>query len=148
MKVNVNCNPQITETTVDISCCEQSKNITRLKEYIEDFDSTIRVKDGTSLSSLKIIDVYYFEAVDNKTFAYTSDRAYEVDKRLYELEAILDKRYFFRCSKSLIVNVSKIEALRPELTRNIRATLTNGEVVIISRRFASEFKKLINSSEE
>lgn len=148
MKVNVNCNPQITETTVDITCREQSKNITRLKEYIEDFDSTIRVKDGTSLSSLKIIDVYYFEAVDNKTFAYTSDRAYEVDKRLYELVAILDKRYFFRCSKSLIVNVSKIEALRPELTRNIRATLTNGEVVIISRRFASEFKKLINSSEE
>lgn len=148
MKVNVNTNPSVTETMVDISCREQDKNVTRLKKYIENFDSTLEAKNGNTILKLNIIDVFYFETVDNKTFAYTSTCAYEVDKRLYELEAILDKNYFFRCSKSLIVNVSKIDFVRPELTRNIRATLSNGEVVIISRRFAGEFKKLINSSEE
>ena len=31
-------------------------------------------------------DIYYFEAVDNHIFAYTAKEAYEVHKKLFELE--------------------------------------------------------------
>ena len=63
-----------------------------------------------------------------------------------ELEEMLDKRDFFRCSKSVIINISKIEKLKPEITRNILATLSNGEVIVVSRRYATELKKLIGIS--
>lgn len=147
MKVSVNENSSVSETTVEICCRETDTNVKRLRRYIEAFDSTLSVKDVSGVKKLQTVDVLYFEVVDNKTFAYTSNNTYEVSMRLYELETVLDKNYFFRCSKSLIVNISKIESLRPELTRNIRATLINGEVVMISRRFAGELKKLISSSE-
>jgi len=62
---------------------------------------------------------------------------------LYELESTLNDKDFFRCSKAIIVNVTKIEKLKPELTRNIMAGLCNGEVIVISRRYVKAFKKLI-----
>ena len=81
--------------------------------------------------------------MDKKTFLYTQGNVFLTDKRLYELESILDEKTFFRCSKSVIVNLEKIKSLRPEVTRNIRATLENGEIIVISRRYAAALKKLI-----
>ena len=46
-------------------------------------------------------------------------------------------------SKSVIVNLNKITKLKPEVTRNILATLTNGEVIVISRRNVKALKELI-----
>ena len=74
---------------------------------------------------------------------YTPGNVYETDKKLYELEEMLDGKTFFRCSKSVIVNLNKITKLKPEVTRNILATLTNGEVVVISRRNVKQLKALI-----
>jgi DNA-binding LytR/AlgR family response regulator len=65
------------------------------------------------------------------------------DKRLYELEDLLDKRDFFRCSKSTIIHLDKVVKLKPEITRNILATLTNGENIVVSRRYAGELKQLL-----
>jgi hypothetical protein len=69
--------------------------------------------------------------------------AHAVDAHVYELEEMLDGKTFFRCSKSVIVNLNKITKLKPEVTRNILATLTNGEVVVISRRNVKQLKALI-----
>ena len=55
----------------------------------------------------------------------------------------MDRRDFFRCSKSVILHLNKVQQLKPEITRNILATLVNGERVVISRRYAPELKKLL-----
>ena len=81
--------------------------------------------------------------IDKKTFIYLTGHVLQTERRLYELEEILDEKTFFRCSKSTIVNLDKIVRLRPEVTRNILATLTNGEVIVISRRYARALKDLI-----
>ena len=60
-----------------------------------------------------------------------------------QLEELLDRRDFFRCSKSVILHLNKVQQLKPEITRNILATLVNGERVVISRRYAPELKKLL-----
>ncbi|MBO4750539.1 MAG: LytTR family transcriptional regulator DNA-binding domain-containing protein, partial [Lachnospiraceae bacterium] len=73
----------------------------------------------------------------------TEGKVLLTEKRLYELEELLDKREFFRCSKSTILNLNKVVKLRPELNRNILATLTNGETIVVSRRYATELKTLI-----
>nr|MCR4649217.1 LytTR family transcriptional regulator [Lachnospiraceae bacterium] len=88
-------------------------------------------------------EIFYIESVDKKTFIYTREKVLMTDKRLYELEEILDGKEFFRCSKSVIINLKKIDKLKPEITRNILATLSNGEVVVVSRRYAAELKKLL-----
>ena len=74
---------------------------------------------------------------------YTTGHVLQTEKRLYELEELLDEKTFFRASKSVIVNLNKITKLKPEVTRNILATLTNGEVIVISRRNVKALKELI-----
>ena len=128
---------------VEIHCKELTDNVSRLKRHIENFGTGIKAsKDGETIM-LKLSAILYAESVDKKTFIYTESKVYETDKRLYELEEMLDKRDFFRCSKSVIINIGKIEKLKPEITRNILATLSNGEVIVVSRRYATELKKLI-----
>ena len=88
----------------------------------------------------------YFEKVDDKTFAYTDNNVIQVDMSLYSIEVMLDDDRYFRCSKSMIVNVSKVSKLKSLPSNRIDVTLTNGEHIIISRTYASNFRKLLKEN--
>ena len=130
-------------TAVEIHCREITPETERLAHYIERFDERIIGSANGQAHTIALEQILYIESVDKKTFLYTNGSVYETDKRLYELEEMLDEKTFFRCSKSVIVNLNKITKLKPEVTRNILATLTNGEVVMISRRNVKALKTLI-----
>ena len=87
-------------------------------------------------------DIFYFEAVDKKTFIYCERDVYESKLKLYELEELAMKD-FFRISKSVIVNLSKIKSLIPSFSGRVEAVLTNKEKVIISRQYVSELKEAL-----
>lgn len=88
-------------------------------------------------------EVLYFEKVDEKTFAYTDSDVIQLDMSLYSIEIMLDDARYFRCSKSMIVNVSKVSKLKSLPSNRIDVTLTNGEHIIISRTYASDFRRLL-----
>ena len=102
----------------------------RLTGYVED-----------KIVKLLPKEVYYFESVDNKVFAYTAKGTYEVHKKLYEIEAEYAHTDFLRISKSIIVNVAKIAYLKPIFNGRFEAKLKNEEKIIISRQYALELKK-------
>jgi len=91
------------------------------------------------------VELLYVETVDDKTFAYTKDRVIKLDLSLLRLEEILNDAKYFRCSKSMIVNISKVERLRSLPSNRIDAVMANGEHIIISRTYASDFRRLIRS---
>ena len=128
---------------VEIHCREVTAEVSKLKSHIDNYRSGITASDEDSTCIVALEDIFYIESVDKETYIYTKEKILSTDKRLYELEALLDDRNFFRCSKSVIINLSKVVKLKPEITRNILATLENGEVVIISRRYAGELKNIL-----
>ena len=130
-------------TAVEIHCREVTSEIERLERYIRRFDERIMASENGSSYNVAIEEILYIESVDKKTFLYTTGHVLQTEKRLYELEELLDEKTFFRCSKSVIVNLNRITKLKPEVTRNILATLTNGEVIVISRRYVRALKTLI-----
>lgn len=71
-------------------------------------------------------------------------QVYELKIKLYEFESLYGERRFFRCSKSVIVNLMKIEYMKPALNGRFIANLTNNENVIISRQYVNELKKKLN----
>lgn len=97
--------------------------------------SKLSAKKENELYLINSSDVLYFESVDNRTFLYTTDDVMEINQRLYELENILSEKDFVRISKSQIVNINKIQSLKPELNRTILATICNNEQFNISRRY-------------
>lgn len=84
--------------------------------------------------------IYYIESVDNRCFVYTKSACFEAKYRLYELEEMLDSR-FFRCSKSMICNVRKIASVKTEYNAKMSAFLLNGEHIVINRSYIKELKK-------
>ena len=62
-------------------------------------------------------DILFFETVDGKVCALTSDRMYTAHNKLFELENLLPSS-FVRISKSAIANVMKISSLSRELVGN------------------------------
>ena len=143
MRVEIINNQTTESVNVEIHCKDITDEVKRLKRHIDNFSTSISGTEDGNTYIVSPNDIFYIESVDKKTFIYTEDKVLSTDKRLYELEEILDNRDFFRCSKSVIININKVVKLKPEITRNILATLSNNEVVVISRRYATNLKKLL-----
>ncbi len=86
-------------------------------------------------------ELLYVESVEGKTFGYTELEVYRMNYTLQQLEVLLQREYFFRCSKSMIMNINKVAGLRSLSSNRIDATMENGEHIMISRTYASEFRK-------
>ncbi|MBP3610639.1 MAG: LytTR family transcriptional regulator DNA-binding domain-containing protein [Lachnospiraceae bacterium] len=129
---------------VVIKCRQADGQINRLKAHIQMFDNKIQAKQEDNYCLVNTMEVLYFESVDDRVFLYTEESVMEVRERLYELEESLPGQDFIRISKSQIVNINKIKALKPELNRTILATMCNGEQISISRKYVKEFRSMLS----
>lgn len=90
---------------------------------------------------LKPEEILYVESVDGKTFAYTKDAVCKIGFSLAKAEELLTGINFYRCSKSMIINIDCITGLKSLASNRIDATMENGEHILISRTYASEFRR-------
>jgi DNA-binding LytR/AlgR family response regulator len=72
---------------------------------------------------------------------YSKSLVYELKQKLYEIESRYGESDFFRASKSVIVNLSKIKYISPAYGGRFEACLDNGEKVVISRQYVPELRK-------
>lgn len=56
---------------------------------------------------------------------------------------MLKQKGFFRCSKSMVINIYRINKLKSMSGNRIDVTMDNGEHVIISRRYAKELRSTL-----
>ena len=98
------------------------------------------VRDGEALAMPDPAEVLYFESVDEHTFAYTQGRVYGVTQSLAAVAEACAARGFFRCSKSMAVNLRRITSLKGGDYGRIFATLENGEKILVSRRYAKALR--------
>ena len=140
MKVTFNKVSQTESESAVINAYDRSDAINTAIGLLENGEQIIVGYKDDEKVPCKISQIYYFEAVDDKCFAYTKDACLDMRCRLYEIEQNLDFR-FFRCSKSMICNLRKIRSVKTESNARMRAELLNGEVVVISRSYVKELKK-------
>lgn len=113
-------------------------------ERVYSFFSVERKLKGWKEDVLVIIELsklLYIESVDGRVFAYTEDDVFRMDYTLNRLEQILNDINFFRCSKSMIINIDKVDRLKSLPSNRIVATMCSGEQIMISRTYASDFRK-------
>lgn len=127
-----------------IKCKQVDSEVIRLKSHIELFDNKLSAKKDNELHFINSSEILYFDSVDNRTFLYTADDVMEINQRLYELENILSDKDFVRISKSQIVNINKIQSLKPELNRTILATMCNKEQLSISRKYVKTIRNILS----
>lgn len=141
LKITIEEIRELKETEITIKCTEISNEILQFINEYKVIDTKLWGVIDKQSYLLNPVDIYYIESIDNKVFAYTKNKVYEINQKLYVLENILPNKYFFRASKSMIINISKIVSIKSLFNSKIQANLDNDESVIISRSNVAIFKE-------
>ena len=128
---------------MEIRCHEVNEKIKEIITFVKSRQGQLTGVIEGKHYEVPVTDVYYVESVDDKVFIYGRTKVYETGQKLYELEGILREKYFLRVSKSLVLNLMKIKAIKPALNGRYSAILQSGEEVIISRKYVPELKKAL-----
>ncbi len=128
---------------VHIRYAQKDQMLGRLVRAVRSCEETLQAYDEGTERSLAVPDIYYFESVDKKTFAYCSKDVYRVDSRLYELQERFLRYGFVQVSKSCLLNINVLQSVRSLRNSRMEAVLANGERIGISRRFIPDLKKAI-----
>ena len=142
MKVTIENLPPGEEAEIIIRANTLSQRVMNLLHALQMENEKLMLyhEDG-SMSVLHPDSVYYFESVDNKVFAYGKSEVSELKQKLYELEQRFAGTDFIRISKSMILNLAKVERFAPSFSGRFEAILQNGEKVMISRQYVPALKK-------
>jgi len=144
VKVSIKKIARKEEEQVIIECTNVTPDIRDIEAYV--------LGKGTELSGItleqhirqfNLKDVYYFEALDEKVFAYTVGQVYEIKMRLYEVEKAYESYHFVRCSKSVVMNLMLLDSISPALSGRFFAHMKNGEKLMISRQYAPHIKQIV-----
>lgn len=140
MKITIQTDASVQETSINITCREITPELERLIEAFRLSDKKLSVKVKGEVHLIDLRQILYAETVERCTFIYTENGVFESALRLYELESMLAEHNFIRVNKSTLLNLNKIESLKSDIDRRIRVTLKNGYQLIISRSYAEDFK--------
>lgn len=143
MKIVIQTDSSIQETTLSITCKDITPELERLISVFRLADKKLSAKKNGEVHLIELKSVLYVESLERNTFIYTDDDVYESNYRLYELESMLGECNFVRVNKSTLLNLNKIKSIKSDIDRRIRVTLENGYQLIISRSYAEEFKSKI-----
>ena len=141
MKIEIDIDEKYPDTEVVIRANKLDSDVEKLVAMMRMVNMQIGVHKNDETYLLDVEKILYVEAVDRKTFVYTSEETYESDLKLYEMEQELLEREFFRISKQSIVNVRMIKSLKSDINRKIRITLKNDEQIVVSRLYSDELRR-------
>ncbi len=126
---------------VVIQCHEVNDDVKSIVHFVKSAGATLAGYIEERASQIALQDIFFLEAVNNRVFAYTMSKVYELKCKLYEFESQYESKGFFRCSKSFVINLMKVDHVRPILNGRFCATMFNKEEVIISRQYVPELKE-------
>jgi DNA-binding LytR/AlgR family response regulator len=128
---------------VEIFCHSLSDDVREIVAFVKSRQGRLTGSIDDTQYEVPLTDIYYIESVDNKVFLYTRDKVYEAKQRIYEFESILSAKHFLRVSKSMLLNLMKVESIKPALNGRFSAILRSGEQVIITRKYVPDLKQAL-----
>ena len=127
------------EDEIVLKCRQLDSKMQRILSFIEESMEKMVVQKGYEKFLLQPDDVFYVEAVDNKTFVYTKDAVLETQDTLNNIENKYYNVGLIRIGKSQLVNLNHIKKLKSISNSRIEVTLESDERLVVSRHYARMF---------
>ena len=131
------------EESIVIRYKDLSPTVSKIIGILEGGEGKLWGRTESGSVSIELGDILYLETVDDKLFVYTTDVVARIEGSLVSFMNEVKDETFFRCSKSMIINVEKVRALKSLSSNRIDATMEGGEHIMISRRYAVDFRRLL-----
>ena len=135
----------IPEPELSLRCQNpHAPEVERLRRFLQLDEQRLSAQNEEGLFFLDPSELLYGEFVSRSVFLYTKEAVLPTKLSLAQLET--QSEHFFRCSKSMVVNLKHIRHLRSELSGRILATLSNDEQILISRHYAAALRKRLGQN--
>lgn len=85
----------------------------------------------------------YFIVEGDSVLGVLSNTKLVIRMKLYELEEFLDGKDFIRVSKYCLVNIGKIDYIKPAINSKLDLLMKNGEQLEVNRGYYKSFKKAL-----
>ena len=145
MKVTINQSSNQAEPEIIINCSYMDKTLKKIIDYITQFTCTIEGENEGKTYQLPMDKIFYIESVDGRTYLYDKSDSYLCKKSLQALEEELKHTPFVRVSKTCLLNTFYLRCVEPYPNHRLKAELSNGEQIIISRNYIDNLYKKIKS---
>ena len=126
-----------------IRCHEITEEVQEIEAFIKSRQGSLTGSKESRQYEVPVVDVYYIESVDGRTFLNTKEQVFETSLRLYELEQRMAARHFLRVSRSTLLNLMKIRSIQPAMNGRLIALLPSGEKIVISRSYVKGLKEVL-----
>ena len=112
-----------------------------IKYTLRGEDVYINVENSFGVKRINVRVIEYIEALDNDVFVVFGKERYYVLEKLYVLESLLESKNFVRVSKSFIVNLGKIDYIKPLINSKLKLIMNNGDTIEVNRTYIKSFKE-------
>ncbi|RDY24899.1 DNA-binding response regulator [Romboutsia maritimum] len=112
---------------------------------ITEIQNKISLWKGNKICVVNVEDIYYCQAQERYTYVYTDKDKFILRESISEVEKLINSKVFFKCHRSYLVNLTKIEEIVPWFNNTYILKLKNGEYeVTVSRSKIKEFRELMH----
>jgi len=133
----------LNETEIVVRCKARDAEVERVVAALGLFEQAVIARKDGRTYRIPPADVFYFEAVDDRTCVCLTREIYETGMRLYEIESLFRGSTFVRVNRTTIVDAAKIVNFKPALNGRMEAVLANGEKIEVSRSYVSALKIML-----
>lgn len=139
MKIRVEIDPEAPEEEIVLHCRELTPEVVKLQQLLaKQIKSTgqIILYQNDTEYYLETDRILFFETEGSQVLAHTETEIFEARKKLYELED------FLRISKSAIVNLNRIYAIRRNLAASSEISFQGThKQIYVSRAYIKVLKE-------
>jgi DNA-binding LytR/AlgR family response regulator len=121
----------------------KNKTVERIVSLVKTMGSQIECYSENGIKIINISDIYYMESIDKKTIAFCEKGSYQVKKRLYQVCDELIDNGFVQISKYCIMNINKLEEIKPLTNSHLEAVLSNGKCLYVTRKYLANIKQIL-----
>jgi len=142
VKIRLDISPDYQGKEIVIKAAQKDDEVQQILDSLKNVEDKFNHLDGyidETVYSLAIKDILFFETNDRNVYAHTTNNAFLIHYRLYELEENLPN-IFLRVSKSSIINVDEILSLSRSVTGNLIQFKNTYKQIYVSRRFLHDLK--------
>ena len=125
---------------VDVYYSEMTSTVNQIAAIVRNEKPVLYGIEEDEKVLLEPSEIYYFDTVDRRTYAYTKEKVYQAVGSLSALEEELKAFGFIRISKSCLINIYMIRRIKPEANMRITAVLKNDEKLQINRGYKRSFE--------
>lgn len=142
MKAKVKITEEAKEPYAVIYTSEITAEVQRAILLLDSKSGLITACDDEKIVILEPKEIFMVRVENSETVIYCLNKQYRSKRRLYELLAQLGGG-FMQISKSVIINLKKIDCVEPSISGMMLLRLKNNQSEYISRKYLPEFKRYL-----